>query len=325
MRGVVGADSWERLKAQPLVVSITLDSDISNAGSLDSLARSVNYSTVAKYVQDIVEQKGPHKSASTLASGLATSCIDNFGVETITIRLEAPRAVLHSSSAGVEVTRSKSQESGRSLAPIADCYFIKDLRVSTIIGIHPWEREEKQNVVVSVDAYGDAGVPADASEHHSAARFRRIEKLIFDTVGESQYLTIEALVASVAETCLEHLDIARVRVRVEKPSALAFASAAAVEIVRAKEDGGYAAPAIIEAEKGSHVAFLGLGSNLGDRLNLLQRALHMLSSRGCKVLNTSFLYETAAMYVTDQPKFLNIVCKVSLCAGGAMSPGKTVR
>ncbi len=60
----------------------------------------------------------------------------------------------------------------------------------------------------------------------------------------------------------------------------------------------------------NHTAYIALGSNIGDRVAYLHTALNALSSYST-VLETSHLYETDPMLVTDQPLFLNAVCKVS--------------
>lgn len=58
---------------------------------------------------------------------------------------------------------------------------------------------------------------------------------------------------------------------------------------------------------------LGIGSNLGNRVVNLTNALKELDASGStKVIDTSFLYESEAMYVEDQAKFLNAVVKVCL-------------
>ena len=53
---------------------------------------------------------------------------------------------------------------------------------------------------------------------------------------------------------------------------------------------------------------LGLGSNLGRRQDHLRRALTALAER-LEITATSPVYETAPMYVTDQPLFLNLVVR----------------
>ena len=60
----------------------------------------------------------------------------------------------------------------------------------------------------------------------------------------------------------------------------------------------------------SHSAFIALGSNIGNRAGYLHTALDAMSSYA-SIVETSHLYETVPILVTDQPLFLNAVCKVS--------------
>lgn len=141
-----------------------------------------------------------------------------------------------------------------------------------------------------------------------------------------------------------------VTVRAAKPKALVFADAAEVEIVRTSHDyptptevGGsvlgfpslgldppvrsstlhFLTQDSLSSRPGEHLAALALGSNLGDRFANIEAALRLLdqpelipaskeqgTSTSLAVVNTSFLYETAPMYVTDQPSFLNCACIV---------------
>ena len=54
--------------------------------------------------------------------------------------------------------------------------------------------------------------------------------------------------------------------------------------------------------------YLGLGTNLGDRLGHLRNAVAALA-RCCRVTAVSKVYETAPIGITDQPAFLNIALK----------------
>ncbi|MGZ5213510.1 MAG: 2-amino-4-hydroxy-6-hydroxymethyldihydropteridine diphosphokinase [Actinomycetota bacterium] len=58
-------------------------------------------------------------------------------------------------------------------------------------------------------------------------------------------------------------------------------------------------------------AFLGLGSNLGDRLATLQRAIDLLTTEpGIEVLRTSRVWETDPVGGPEQPDFLNVVAEI---------------
>lgn len=51
---------------------------------------------------------------------------------------------------------------------------------------------------------------------------------------------------------------------------------------------------------------LGLGSNAGNRLRMMERALFMARSRGIVVTKKSSVWETEPWGVKDQPRFLNM-------------------
>jgi 2-amino-4-hydroxy-6-hydroxymethyldihydropteridine diphosphokinase len=57
-------------------------------------------------------------------------------------------------------------------------------------------------------------------------------------------------------------------------------------------------------------AYVGLGSNLGDRAGHLLLAVRGMMSAGLRVRRLSSLYETEPVEVTDQPAFLNMVAEL---------------
>jgi len=68
-----------------------------------------------------------------------------------------------------------------------------------------------------------------------------------------------------------------------------------------------------------HTVAIALGSNLGDRFANIETALRLLDVPSAilgvdeakvSVIDTSFMYESAPMYVTDQPCFANCACMV---------------
>ncbi len=57
------------------------------------------------------------------------------------------------------------------------------------------------------------------------------------------------------------------------------------------------------------VVYLGLGSNMGNRQDNLDKALGFLSQR-LRVEKVSSVYDTEPVGNTNQPRFLNLVCQV---------------
>jgi hypothetical protein len=63
-------------------------------------------------------------------------------------------------------------------------------------------------------------------------------------------------------------------------------------------------------------AYIALGSNVGDRLDMIEKAcLALDQDPNIKVTRTSSLYETEPMYVEDQARFLNGACEVGSSHG----------
>jgi 2-amino-4-hydroxy-6-hydroxymethyldihydropteridine diphosphokinase len=56
--------------------------------------------------------------------------------------------------------------------------------------------------------------------------------------------------------------------------------------------------------------FLGMGSNLGDRLENLRRAVELLAERRARLIRSSRVYETDPVGGPPQPDFLNAVAEL---------------
>ena len=65
-----------------------------------------------------------------------------------------------------------------------------------------------------------------------------------------------------------------------------------------------------DVPSGRHRAYLALGSNVGNRIEMIESAVREMSNRGLPVIRTSALYETKPMYLEDQEAFINGACEV---------------
>lgn len=59
--------------------------------------------------------------------------------------------------------------------------------------------------------------------------------------------------------------------------------------------------------------FIALGSNIGDRVQNLTAAVKALEDEGMRLIKSGRWYESEAMYVEDQARFLNTVIEVCHC------------
>ena len=158
---------------------------------------------------------------------------------------------------------------------------------------------------------------------------------IIQAITPSSFQTLEALASFVASKTLTLLPVydspPTVIVRIGKPAALVFASQAEVELRRSIED--FPVPmARTRAQFGDmdtsrlHTVAIAFGSNLGDTFRNIEHALRLLenplqilscdhgqvaSNAFVHVVDTSFLYQSKAMYVENQPDFINGACIVS--------------
>jgi dihydroneopterin aldolase/2-amino-4-hydroxy-6-hydroxymethyldihydropteridine diphosphokinase/dihydropteroate synthase len=304
VRSIIGVDAWERTKKQPLLISLQLFTDFSTCGKNDQLEDSVSYSFVQKKITELAETVS-FKSIEGLANAICQQCLAEEKIEKCIVRLEKPKALLHAQCAGIIMTRSKTG------IDKPDELFIRDLKLNCIIGINPWERLEKQIVFLNITLYlnlnQDFLMDVKEDRVRKQNNYRTIVRVISQFVENSTFKTVEALVYSVADVILNQCHIPKTTVRIEKPSALGFAKSAGVEITKEYSLSNSCNPPMNEY----NLVYIGLGSNIGNRIENIENALDLLEKNGCKVKDTSFLYESKPMYLIDQPMFLNAVCLIS--------------
>lgn len=370
VRMLVGVDNWERVRPQPVTIDVCVHTDVSKAGSSDHLPYSIHYGVLTKEIEShCLEER--YRSLEGLAEGLAKVCIFLCKAPRVTLRVFKPRALLHAHAAGVEITRtaedfvttdgksalehipprskvSSSALKSLHLSPLSawalhDRVLIKDLCISTILGVNPWERVDKQIVRINVEVFSglerlrqesslgcNTTLPVDLVTRPQ--NYRTIARSISQHVESTNFKTVESLATSIAMVAIVENRVEKIRVRVDKPSAIMFADFAGVEVVRDRAffdkealssqerspDQAHAverpaSPASVSNKQEEwHVAAIALGSNVGDRFANIEEAVKLLAqTRDCTLVDTSFLYETEPKYFVDQPRFINGACRIS--------------
>ncbi len=115
---------------------------------------------------------------------------------------------------------------------MTDRILIKDLHLRGIIGIHDWEREKHQDILINVEMEADCRPAGLSDDFRDAVDYRAVSKRIIALVEGSGFYLVEKMAEEVARICLEDARVTVARVRVEKPGAVRFSRSVGVEVER---------------------------------------------------------------------------------------------
>ncbi|NLH17447.1 MAG: dihydroneopterin aldolase [Phycisphaerae bacterium] len=113
-----------------------------------------------------------------------------------------------------------------------DQIHIRDLQFRCIIGIDDIERKDKQDIVVNLTLEADLRKACESDQIVDTVDYKILKQQIVAMGEKSSFSLIETLAQRIADICLAHPQVHRVRVLVEKPAALRFARTVGVEIER---------------------------------------------------------------------------------------------
>ncbi len=113
-----------------------------------------------------------------------------------------------------------------------DKVFITGLEVYCTIGVYDWEKSIRQKLVLDLEMDHDNRPAAAGDDIALALDYDRLSRRVTDLVSQSPLELVETVAERVAGVILGEFGVARVRVRVAKPGAVANAREVGVEIVR---------------------------------------------------------------------------------------------
>lgn len=183
-----------------------------------------------------------------------------------------------------------------------DRILIDDLRVLTLIGALPHEREAVQPLRVDLSIGVDLRDAGRSDELDDTVNYGLVAERITDLANEAKHVLLERLATDIADTVLsfdrvEEVDVIVTKLRPPVPTPV---GTTAVRIVRTRAEAGV-------SPLRRHEAIVALGSNLGDRAGFLQYAVGELGN----VTAVSQVFETEPIGgPDDQGAYLNMVVKV---------------
>ena len=112
--------------------------------------------------------------------------------------------------------------------------FIKNLKVTCIIGVNTYEREHEQEIRMQLFLWTDIAKASHSDNLEDALDYSAIYKEVVERVEHSKFYLIERLAYEVATICLQHPLTHRAKVIVEKVEALEKAESSGIELVLEK-------------------------------------------------------------------------------------------
>ncbi|KAF3045315.1 hypothetical protein E8E11_001423 [Didymella keratinophila] len=226
-----GTDVWGRKKKQRALISVTvtLGNHFASASSSDTVDEStVHYGTLSKAIQGRIQDDNLEwMSTADLSIAIAGIVRTAAGSAPI-FAIETNVCYLKGSMFGDGAGHQASIVTTTGI--YSNVLYLRNVRIPCLIGVNSNERLQKQPVVVNL--WVDC-VPASRVDDYAA-----LETALVQIVSATAYETLESLLAFVVQELKtkfftrEEDQSAYIRLRMEKPMAVPFADAPAVEITR---------------------------------------------------------------------------------------------
>ena len=104
VKTIIGIFDWERKVKQEVSIDIEFPFDCRKAAASDSIEDTTDYKTICKAVIKFVEESS-FQLQESLAEGIASLVKDDFGVESIKLRVSKPGALRGAKDVGLIIHR----------------------------------------------------------------------------------------------------------------------------------------------------------------------------------------------------------------------------
>ena len=105
LRTIIGINDEERDKKQDVLINLTMQVDLRNAGRSDDISDAVNYRTITKEIIDLIENS-QFQLVEKMADEVAKICLKDKRVQLAIVRIEKPGALRFARSVGVAIERT---------------------------------------------------------------------------------------------------------------------------------------------------------------------------------------------------------------------------
>ena len=113
-----------------------------------------------------------------------------------------------------------------------DIVFLRQLQMDAVIGIHDWEREIRQPIILDLELASDTRVAAQTDSIEDALDYHAVAVRLTEFVRQSSFQLVESLAEACASILLREFGVSWLRLTVYKPDAVGNAQTVGVSIER---------------------------------------------------------------------------------------------
>lgn len=119
--------------------------------------------------------------------------------------------------------------------PDMDIVFINQLKLDTIIGIHDWEREKLQPIILDIDIGCSIQLAAQSDKIEHCVDYFNVCERMKKLAKNHHYELVESFVEEASRIILEEFMAQWVRIKLNKPTAVNEADGVGVIIERYRQ------------------------------------------------------------------------------------------
>ncbi|MCL6088415.1 MAG: 2-amino-4-hydroxy-6-hydroxymethyldihydropteridine diphosphokinase [Actinobacteria bacterium] len=191
--------------------------------------------------------------------------------------------------------------------------FVKNLTLYAYHGVKPEEKREGQYFIFNVQIRIKKESFKDRDNLCETVNYSEAIRIIKEINLKNKFDLMETLAEEIASGISKMSPIiSSVKVKVEKinpPLDEKLDSVGVSYKLEVNKEAGFK-PA---SEKNQHQVYLSVGTNEGNKLDNIRKALNLISKLGIvKILEVSSIYETEPMYYKNQNNFYNLVIKAAV-------------
>ncbi len=113
-----------------------------------------------------------------------------------------------------------------------DIIFIRELRIDTLIGVHPWERQTRRNLLLDLELGTDFRPTAESDRLADTFDYQAVAQRIAAFAAASDFQLVETLAERIAQLLRREFAASWLRLTLRKPGAPPDAREAGVVIER---------------------------------------------------------------------------------------------